>query len=122
MDSAYRRNRLLLIAALVIMVVAVLDPMEGSVVILAGAVLAAFAAVKLHSPHSGPACAGAALLAVGVSALWGLSAVGGFGGDTGRTNFWWLALIPYPIGWIVSLVSAAMTVGERTSRGASQTG
>ena len=122
MDSSARRNRLLLIAALVIMIVAVIDPLEGSVVILAGAVLAAFAAVKLDSPHRIPACAGAALMAVGVSALWGLSALGGFGGDTGRSHLWWIALVPYPIGWIVSLVSAAMAVRDWPDRGAAQAG
>lgn len=118
MDSAPRRNRLLLAGSLVVMVVAAIDPLEGSVLILAGAVLAAFAAVKLHSPHRGPACAGAVLLAIGVSALWGLSAVGGFGGDTGRTSLWWLALIPYPVGWIVALMSAAMAVHDGSDGGA----
>ena len=116
MDSASRRHRLLLAAALVVMVVAVIDPMEGSIVILAAALLAAFAAVKLHSPHRGPSCAGAALLAIGVSALWGLSAAGGFGGDTGRTSLWWLALIPYPVGWVVALMSAAMAVSDGSDR------
>jgi hypothetical protein len=122
MDSSLRRFRLLLIAALVIMVVAVIDPLEGSIVILAGAVVAAFAAIKLNSPHRGAACAGAALLAVGVGAMWGLSAVGGFGGDTGRSNLWWFALVPYPIGWIVSLMSAARSVRDGSDRGAAQAG
>lgn len=113
---------MLLTAALVIMVVAVLDPLEGSVVILAAAILAAFAAVKLQSPHRAPACAGAVLLAIGVGALWGLSAVGGFGGDTGRSNLWWLALIPYPVGWVVSLMSAAMSVRDGSGEDAAQAG
>lgn len=104
------------------MVVAVVDPMEGSILIVGGAVLAAYASVKLHSPHRGAACAGAVLIAIGVGALWGLSAVGGFGGDTGRTSLWWLALVPYPIGWIVSLMSAAMSVRDGSDRGAAHAG
>jgi hypothetical protein len=42
--------------------------------------------------------------------MWGLSAVGGFGGSTGRTLWWWLALVPYPVGWVMGLVGAVKSL------------
>ena len=39
------------------------------------------------------------LIALGVGALWGLSELGGFGGTSGRSNWWALLLLPYLIGW-----------------------
>jgi hypothetical protein len=38
------------------------------------------------------------LIAIGVAALFGLSALGGVGGHTGR-SMWWLAIcVSYPVG------------------------
>jgi hypothetical protein len=47
-----------------------------------------------------------ALIAVGVAALFGLSAIGGFGGPSGRSMWWGLLLLPYPIGWVIGLLGA----------------
>jgi hypothetical protein len=49
---------------------------------------------------------------IGVAALWGLSAVGGFGGTTGRSIWWGLALLPYPLGWITGVIGAAKKLRE----------
>ena len=40
----------------------------------------------------------------GVAALWIMSAFGGIGGSTGRSMWWALVLLPYPIGWMLGLV------------------
>src|SRR4030095_8259159 len=37
-------------------------------------------------------------LVVGVAALWGLSAIGGFGGTSGRAYLWGMLIVSYPIG------------------------
>ena len=86
------------------MIVAALDPFEGSFVILAAMAAASLAALLGRSEHRAWLYWGLGLAVVGVTALWGLSAAGGFGGDTGRSNLWWLALLPYPVGWMLALV------------------
>ena len=54
----------------------------------------------------------AMLIALGVAALFGLSALGGVGGSTGR-SMWWLALcVSYPIGWILGLFGAASNLRD----------
>lgn len=85
------------------MLAAALDPMEGSVVIVIAIALTALAAGQGRSPHRRLVYAGLALAAFGVGALWGLSALGGFGGDSGRSIWWGLTLIPYPAGWALAL-------------------
>lgn len=83
------------------MLVGALDPMEGSVVILPGTGLVAL----------GTYLGGAErrlityrvwvfiLVAIGVGALWGLSSVGGFGGNSGRSMWWGVLILPYLVGW-----------------------
>ena len=52
------------------------------------------------------------LIAIGVVALVGLSALGGAGGGTGR-SMWWLAIcVSYPGGWVIGLVGAVALLRE----------
>ena len=101
----------LVIAGLVLMVIGVVDPMEGSVVILAGSVLAAAGAFRSRARYRLPVAA-MILIGSGVGALFGMSALGGVGGDTGRSIWWLLLCLPYPIGWILGLIGAARTLRE----------
>jgi hypothetical protein len=51
-----------------------------------------------------------ALVAIGVAALFALSWYGGIGGRSGHS--WWLALVlvPYPVGWVLGLLSGVMAL------------
>ncbi|MGD0126958.1 MAG: hypothetical protein ABSF46_16485 [Terriglobia bacterium] len=101
--------RILVIAGGIAMLAGIVDPLEGSVIILAGSGL-----VTLGTFLAIP---GRRLLvywiwvfiliAVGVGAMFGLSAMGGFGGTTGRSMWWGLPILPYPVGWIMGMVSLA---------------
>lgn len=108
-------SRWLVIVGLVLMVVGVVDPMEGSVVILAGSILVAVGAFFSRTRYRLPVTA-LVLIAVGVGAMFGMSALGGVGGNTGR-SIWWLVLcLPYPIGWILGLMGAASKLREPRNR------
>jgi hypothetical protein len=98
--------------SLALLLLGALDPMEGSVVIAGGAVLAAWAAAGTGSRYRRQLLWAAVLTAVGVAALWGMSALGGIGGTTGRSMWWALTLVPYPVGWILALVGAFRLVAE----------
>jgi hypothetical protein len=108
-----RSSRTLVIIGLVAMLVGTLDPLEGSILILAGMVLLALGAVLGRSPHRLMLTAALALGTVGVSLLWAVSATGGFGGNTGRSMWWSLLLLPYPIGWFVALIGAIRLLREK---------
>jgi hypothetical protein len=112
MDGASRWSRILVVVGLVAMVIGALDPLEGALVILPGAGVVALGARLGNSRHRILLYWSFVLVAVGVGALWGLSALGGFGGNSGRSNWWGLILLPYPVGWIMGLVSAIRRLRE----------
>jgi hypothetical protein len=106
MTPARPWSRGLVIAGLVAVLVGTVDPLEGSVVILGGIALMAVGAAVGRSPQRQTLYAALALGAVGVGLMFAFSAVGGFGGNTGRSTWWALTLLPYPIAWLLAIVSA----------------
>ena len=48
------------------------------------------------------------LIAVGVCAMFALSAVGGIGGRSGHSMWWGILILPYPLGWLTALLGAAI--------------
>lgn len=110
-------SRGLLIAGLVLIGAGTLDPMEGSVLILVGAAVATGGALAGASAYSARLVLATFLIAVGVAALFGFSALGGIGGTSGRPLWWGVAILPYPLGWLLALISsiAALRHFRRTS-------
>ena len=41
---------------------------------------------------------------LGVLALWILSALGGFGGESYLSYGWGVLILPYPVGWMMLLI------------------
>jgi hypothetical protein len=99
-------SRILVIVGLVLMVAGAIDPLEGSLVILPGCGLVALGAFFGRSRHRRLLLWAFILTAVGVGVMFGVSSVGGFGGNTGRSMWWALTILPYPVGWVMGLVGA----------------
>ncbi len=112
MAAPRRWSRILVIVGLVAVLVGAIDPLEGSLVILPGAALVTLGAFMAGSRHRRFLTWALALLALGVGALFGLSALGGLGGSTGHSFWWGLVLLPYPAGWIMVLVGAIRCLRE----------
>lgn len=94
----------------VAMVVGTLDPMEGSLFILPGSGLVAlgmFLGGKDRRTIRYWLWA-FILIAVGVGALFGLSAIGGIGGRSGHSMWWGLLILPYPAGWLMALAGGVV--------------
>ena len=87
------------------MVLGALDPMEGSLAILPGSGLVALGTFLGHSERRLIVYRVVVfiLIALGVGALWGLSAVGGLGGKTGHSMWWGLLILPYLVGWSMGI-------------------
>ncbi len=89
------------------MVLGGLDPMEGSVVILIGSALVALGTLLDPDPAQhrwlGYRLVVLMLIGMGVSAVWGLTAMGGFGGNSGHTMWWGVLILPYLIGWAMGV-------------------
>jgi hypothetical protein len=109
-------SRFLLVVGFIGMLVGAIDPLEGSVVILPANALVALSAVLCKSRYRTLLVTGFSLVAGGVGAMWALSALGGIGGDTGRSMGWGVVISPYPIGWLLGIVGAVLALVEAFKR------
>jgi hypothetical protein len=91
-------SRVVLVIGLAGMLIGAVDPLEGSLLILPGVSLLALGAHLGKSRWRKLLDWSFALAAVGVGALFVLSRLGGFGGNSGRSMWWALVLLPYPVG------------------------
>lgn len=87
------------------MLAGAIDPLEGSILILAGSGLTALGTLlgKEERRIVIYRISVFVLIAFGVGAMWGLSIAGGIGGSTGNSNWWGILLLPYLIGWYMGL-------------------
>ncbi len=105
MSGRQRWSRGAVVAGSIAMLVGAIDPMEGSVLILLGSALIA------HGTYLRQAERGLVayrtwtlvLIALGVGAMWALSAVGGIGGRSGKSMWWGLLIMPYLAGWLMAV-------------------
>ena len=103
-------SRILGIVGGIAMLLGSLDPLEGSLLILPGSGLVAVA-VYLSGKGRRTVLYWTwvfGLIAVGVGALFGLSAVGGIGGQSGHSLWWGVLLLPYAAGWLMALAGAVV--------------
>jgi hypothetical protein len=105
MNARMLWSRILKVVGGIAGVVGTLDPMEGSLLILPGSGLVA---VGMYLGGKDRRTVlywtwAFILVAVGVAALFGLSAVGGIGGKSGRSMWWGILILPYPVGWLMAL-------------------
>ncbi len=98
-------SRILVVLGSIALLGGVLDPLEGSVIILLGSALILAGVLLDKAPRRVLRywLLVFVLIAAGVGALFGLSAVGGMGGTSGRSFWWGLILLPYPIGWLMGM-------------------
>ena len=105
-------SRILIVVGGIAMLLGTLDPLEGSLLILPGSGMVALGLFLGHGERRRLRywLWVFALIAVGVGALFALSAVGGIGGKSGHSMWWGILLLPYPVGWIMALVSAIIAL------------
>jgi hypothetical protein len=114
MSITKRWSHILLAVGTIAMVIGALDPMEGSIIILLGIGIVTLEAFLSKSQHRKLLCWSFVLAALGVAYLWIISAFGGFGGDTGRSLWWCLTFLPYPVGWFMGIAGVIKRYHEIT--------
>jgi hypothetical protein len=102
----------MVIAGLVLMLIGAVDPLEGSLIILPGCGMVALGTFLGRSRRRKLLLWAFVLTALGFAALWAMSAIGGVGGDSGRSKWWALVLLPYPAGWVMGMVGAILGLTE----------
>jgi hypothetical protein len=105
MRDLKRWSTLVSIVGAVGLVVGSFDPLEGSALILPGSGLLALGSYLGREERRFIAFRtwSFLLIALGVGALFGLSAAGGVGGSSGRSAWWALLILPYLVGWSIDV-------------------
>ncbi len=96
--------RILVIAGLLAMLIGAIDPLEGSLLVLPGSGMVALGAFLGKSKYRRLLYMAFALIVIGVGAMFILSMFGGIGGNTGRSLWWGLIILPYPVGWVICFI------------------
>lgn len=95
------------------MLIALLDPMEGAFIALPFAAVLAYGAHQTASHYRVPLFWALGSMAIGVAVLLSLTFIGGIGGSSGRSMWWGLLLLPYPLGWLAALFLGARLLREQ---------
>ncbi len=96
--------RVVYIAGVVAMCLSSIDPMEGSVGILVGSILVALSTFLTKDRHWKVFIYSTFAIIVGVFFLWLFTWLGGIGGNSRYSLWWGITMIPYPLGWLVTIV------------------
>jgi len=99
-----RISRILYITGIVAIIAGALDPLEGSVIILAGSALITLSTFLTKDRHRKIFLISFLLIALGVFFLFLISSRGGFGGTSALSWWWGLLIIPYPAGWLTTII------------------
>ena len=102
--------RILVTLGGIAMLLGAVDPLEGSLLILPGSGLVALG-MWLGKGERRTLVYWVwvfILIAVGVGAMFVLSAFGGIGGRSGRSMWWGMFVLPYPVGWLMALVGGIL--------------
>jgi len=94
------------------LLIGALDPLEGAFVILPASAVIALSAFLARSRFRRLAYWAFGLTASGVGAMFIISALGGVGGPSGRSMWWSLTCLPYPLGWILCLYAGVRMLIE----------
>ena len=102
-------SRILKVGGGIAMMLGTLDPLEGALLILPGSGLVALGMFLGGKDRCTVLYRTWAfiLIAVGVGAMFGLSAVGGIGGKSGHSMWCGVLMLPYPAGWLIALAGLA---------------
>jgi len=109
-------RRALFPLGIVSVVLGTLDPLEGSVLIVAGFAMLVADGYRTGSGSRTLLTWALSLSAVGVVGLFVLSAFGGVrmtGTGPGHSPWWALIIVPYPVGWLLGVIGAARTMHSR---------
>ena len=91
-----------------------IDPMEGSVLILIGSIVLALNAYLRRDRHRRIFLYSFLLILAGVFFLFYISSLGGFGGKSGRSWWWGTLILPYPVGWLLLVITLIFRAVKKT--------
>ena len=111
-----RLIKILYIIGIVAIIIGTLDPLEGSVVILAGSAFISLSTFLNKDRYWKIFLFSLLMIILGVSFLFYLSSLGGFGGNSPLSWWWGLLVLPYPIGWLLTVILLLISAFKKKSK------
>jgi multisubunit Na+/H+ antiporter MnhB subunit len=107
---------ILYIIGVVILIIGAIDPLEGSVVIASGSLLVALTTYLSHDRHWKIFLVSFIMIVLGVCFLFYFSSLGGFGGKSTLSWWWGTLILPYPIGWLIAVITLIVRVMKKPDK------
>jgi hypothetical protein len=104
MKEKIKWTRVIYIIGVIALIIGAIDPLEGSLVISAGSALVALSTYLSHDRHWKVFILSLLMILIGVVFLFYLSSLGGFGGKSMLSWWWGILIIPYPLGWLLTII------------------
>ena len=98
------RTKLFYFAGIFGLIFGAIDPLEGSPIIIVGSILISLSSYLSHDKYRKKFIIASVLIIIGVSAMFILSVLGGFGGSSGLSPWWGLLIVPFPAGWLMTVI------------------
>ena len=104
MNDKRKWIRIIYILGIISLIAGALDPLEGSVIIVGGSALIALSTQLTHDRHRRIFLITSVMITMGVCFMFYFSSLGGFGGASTLSWWWCLLILPYPIGWLITVI------------------
>ena len=96
-------KKTLLITGVILLIAGAVDPLEGSVIIAAGSILITVYTYIVNDRFKRYFMIAFLLIVFGILSMFYVSARGGIG-EGELPNIWFLTLVPYPLGWLMTII------------------
>jgi len=116
MKEKVKWTRIIYIIGVIALIIGALDPLEGSVIIAAGSVLIIVSTYVKRDQHWKIFLASLIMIVIGVIFLFYFSSLGGFGGTSTLSWWWGILILPYPIGWLISITVLIIRAVKKKSQ------
>jgi hypothetical protein len=103
MKQRAKWTNVIFIVGIIALILGIIDPMEGSIVIAAGSIFIAISAFFSHDHYRKIFLVTAIMITIGVLSMFYVSSLGGF--DPKHAWWWDVLILPYPVGWLISVIT-----------------
>lgn len=104
MEKKISFHKVIFILGVIALIIGAIDPLEGSIIILFGSVMIALSTGLSKDKFRYYFLVLFIMILFGFGFLFYFSSLGGFGGESTLSWWWGLLILPYPIGWLATII------------------
>lgn len=98
------------------LLIGIVDPLEGSVLIAVGSAFIVLSTYQTKDRHWRIFLTSLIMIVIGIFFLFYFSSLGGFGGKSTLSWWWGTLILPYPVGWLMSIITLIVRATKKSRR------